>query len=48
MLKVLDILNDAFIFYIIYWILFNKSRWNNPTCCLSDTVNTMPVDVLAS
>ena len=42
----------AFIFHIIYWILFNRRKpdwqWSNPTGCLSYTINVMPADALAT
>ena len=46
------IVKDVFIFRIISWILFNRrrpnSQWSNPTCCIYDTVNSMPADTLAT
>ena len=49
---VLKIIKDVFTFHIIPWILFIRrrpdSRWSNPTCCLSKTVNTKAADALAT
>ena len=46
----LKIIKDVFTFHIISWILIKRrrpdSQWSNPTCCLSYTVNTMPVDAM--
>ena len=49
---VLTIIKDVFTFRTIPWILFNVRRpnlqWSYPTCCLSYTYSTMPVDALGT